>query len=114
VALIGVIGLGRAEAPEETRRDSYLSLDEFPTFATLSLATMFAELRKYQVNLILAHQYLAQLEPEVRDAILGNVGTIISYRLGVPDADKLEKEFYPEFKLLDLNPLPNHSCCARA
>ena len=69
---------------------------------------LWRELRKYRVNLILAHQYLAQLDPEVRDAILGNVGTTISFRVGLSDAEILEKEFYPEFSASDLNSLPNY------
>jgi hypothetical protein len=108
VTQIGVMGLGRADRPEESRRDFYAYLDEFQTFATLSLATMLAELRKYRVNLILAHQYLAQLDPDIRDAILGNVGTTICFRIGVQDGEKLRREFGPEFELLDLTRLPNH------
>jgi hypothetical protein len=108
VAQMGVMGLARADMPEEDRRDFYLYLDEFQTFATPSLAMMLAELRKYRVNLILAHQYLGQLEPEVRDAILGNVGTMISFRIGVQDGLKVGQEFAPEFDVLDLTRLPNH------
>lgn len=70
---------------------------------------MLSELRKYRVGLILSHQYLAQLEPRVRDAILGNVGTIISFRLGPDDAELMAKEFYPEFSATDLMNLPNYS-----
>jgi hypothetical protein len=108
VAQIGTTGLGRADVPEDKRRDFYLYLDEFQTFATLHLAEMLSELRKYRVNLILAHQYLAQLEPEVRDAVLGNVGTIVCFRIGVQDAVILEREFAPEFEALDLTRMPNH------
>lgn len=108
VAQIGTTGLGRAEVAEESRRDFYLYLDEFQTFATLHMAEMLSELRKYRVNLILAHQYLAQLEPEVLSAILGNVGTIVCFRIGVQDAAILEREFSPEFEALDLTRMPNH------
>src|SRR5205807_5333239 len=94
--------------PEDERRDFHVYLDEFQNFTTLSLANMLSELRKYRVNLVLAHQYLSQLEPEVRDAILGNVGTIISFRLGVPDAEVLAQEFYPDFSVADLINLPNY------
>lgn len=94
--------------PEEQRRDFHLYLDEFQSFTTLSLANMLSELRKYRVSLILAHQYLSQLDPEIRDAILGNAGTIVSFRLGVPDAEILAKEFYPEFSVEDLIGLPNY------
>jgi len=108
VAQIGLAGLSRTGQPEYERRDFYVYLDEFQNFTTLSLANMLSELRKYRVNLILAHQYLAQLDPEVRDAILGNVGTTISFRVGLSDAEILEKEFYPEFSASDLNSLPNY------
>lgn len=108
VSRIGLAGLSRADISEEDRRDFHVYLDEFQNFTTLSLANMLSELRKYRVNLVLAHQYLTQLEPEVRDAILGNVGTTISFRLGVPDAEILAKEFYPEFSVEDLIGLPNY------
>jgi Helicase HerA, central domain/TraM recognition site of TraD and TraG len=108
VSRIGLAGLSRADTPEDERRDFHVYLDEFQNFTTLSLASMLSELRKYRVSLTLSHQYLSQLEPEVRDAILGNVGTIISFRLGVPDAEILAKEFYPEFSVEDLINLPNY------
>jgi hypothetical protein len=108
VSRIGLAGLSRADTPEDERRDFHVYLDEFQNFTTLSLANMLSELRKYRVNLVLAHQYLSQLEPEVRDAILGNTGTIISFRLGVPDAEILAKEFYPDFSVEDLINLPNY------
>jgi Helicase HerA, central domain/TraM recognition site of TraD and TraG len=108
VSRIGLAGLSRADTPEDERRDFHVYLDEFQNFTTLSLATMLSELRKYRVSLTLSHQYLSQLEPEVRDAILGNVGTTISFRLGVPDAEILAKEFYPEFSVEDLINLPNY------
>jgi hypothetical protein len=109
VSQIGFAGLTRADVPEEDRPDFYLYLDEFQTFTTLSLANMLSELRKYRVSLVLAHQYLSQLEPEVRDAILGNVGTIISFRVGPADARILSKEFSPEFEAGDLMWLPNYN-----
>lgn len=109
VSQIGVIGLGRADRPEALRRDFYLYLDEFQTFSTQSLANMLSELRKYRVNLILANQYLSQVDSEVMDAVLGNVGTLISFRLGPADATYLAKEFQPQFDALDLVNLPNYS-----
>ena len=108
VSSIGLTAIRRADMPEESRRDFYLYLDEFHTFTTLSLAGMLSELRKYRLNLILAHQYLSQLEPKVRDAILGNVGTIIAFRIGLPDAELLESEFFPDFRATDLINLPNY------
>ena len=109
VSRLGPAALSRADVPEDDRRDFYLYLDEFPTFTTLSFATMLSELRKYRVSLILAHQYLSQLNPLVWDAILGNVGTVIAFRMGANDAEILEKEFTPEFRAGDLMSLPNYN-----
>jgi hypothetical protein len=108
VARLGLAALSRAEIAEHQRRDFYVYLDEFHIFTTLSLANMLSELRKYRVNLILAHQHLSQLDPLVRDAIVGNVGTTVSFRLGGTDAEILEKEFSPEFRPEDLVSLPNY------
>lgn len=94
--------------PEAERRDFFLYLDEFHSFTTLSMTTMLSELRKYHVGLILANQYLSQLDEKIQDAILGNAGTIISFRLGLNDAEILAKEFYPEISVQDLMNLPNH------
>lgn len=113
VSRIGLTGLSRADVPEANRKDFYLYLDEFQSFTTLSLANMMSELRKYRVNLILAHQFLSQLDIRVRDAILGNVGTIISFRLGLADAEIIGKEFWPEFSAEDLIRLPNYSVYLR-
>lgn len=108
VASIGLAGLSRADIPEETRRDFYLYLDEFQTFTTQSMANMLSELRKYRVNLILAHQYMGQIEDEIRDAILGNAGTMIVFRVGPDDAEILAKELSPPFSSGSLMNLPNH------
>jgi hypothetical protein len=106
-ARIGLAGLARADRPEVSRRDFYLYLDEFQIFATLSLATMLAELRKYRVSLVLANQYLAQLEADVRDAVLGNVGTLVCFRVSAGDAAYLAREMEPVFAGVDLIALPN-------
>lgn len=108
VSSISVAALERANMPEETRKDFFLYMDEFHTFTTLSIATMLSELRKYRVGLILSHQYLHQLDQQIREAVLGNVGTLISFRLGASDARLLEYEFSPEFSGLDLMRLPNY------
>jgi len=108
VTKVGLAALNRAEIAEEERRDFYVYLDEFQSFTTLSIANMLSELRKYHVGMILAHQYLSQLDPRVHDAILGNAGTIITFRLGFSDAQLLEKEFQPELSALDLVSLPNY------
>lgn len=112
-ARIGLAGLGRADMPEQHRRDFYLYLDEFQIFATLSLATMLAELRKYRVCLILANQYLGQLEPEIRDAVVGNVGTLICFRLSAVDASYFTRELAPTFSEPDLISLPNYNMALR-
>ena len=108
VTSLGSAAFSRADLREEEREPFYIYLDEFPTFTTLSLATMLSELRKYHVGLILAHQYLSQMDEPVRDAILGNVGTIISFRIGLSDAELLAKEFAPVFGVNDLLNLPNY------
>jgi type IV secretory pathway TraG/TraD family ATPase VirD4 len=108
VSRLGLAALSRADQPEEERRDLSLYLDEFHTFTTLSLAGMLSELRKYHLNLILAHQYLAQLDERLLSAILGNVGTIISFRIGPQDAEMMAREFAPEFSATDLVNLPNY------
>lgn len=108
VARLGRTALRRVATAEPDRCDFYVYLDEFQTFSTLSLANMLSELRKYRLNLVLAHQFLSQIDLPIRDAILGNAGTVVSFRLGLADAELLEKEFYPEFKATDLVNLPNY------
>jgi hypothetical protein len=108
VSRLGLAALSRADSPEESRRDFYLYLDEFHNFTTLSLAGMLSELRKYRLNLILAHQYLSQLDERLLAAILGNVGTIISFRIGPTDAETIAQEFSPQFSATDLMNLPNY------
>jgi type IV secretory pathway TraG/TraD family ATPase VirD4 len=109
VSTLGLAAFSRADAPPETRRPFFLYLDEFQNFTTLMLANLMSELRKFGVGLVLAHQYLNQLEPDVRHAVLGNAGTLISFRVGPEDAPMLAKEFQPEFEVEDLLNLPNHS-----
>ncbi len=94
--------MSRVDIPEKQRKDFYLYVDEFQNFATESFASILSEARKYRLALILAHQYIAQMEEEVRDAVFGNVGTLISFRVGAEDAEFLEKELNPEFTALDL------------
>lgn len=107
------LGLERADRPEKERRDFTIYLDEFQTFTTLTVASMLAELRKYRVSLVLAHQYLAQLEPEVREAIFGNVGTLVAFRLGATDAKTFATLFANDIQAADLTRLPNHHVYAR-
>ena len=103
----------RADLREDQRRDFFLYLDEFQSFTTLSLVGMLSELRKYRVGLVLANQYLAQLEEPIRDALLGNVGTLIAFRVGYADAELIANEFYPELHSIDLVNLPNHEIYLR-
>ncbi|MEA1925642.1 MAG: type IV secretion system DNA-binding domain-containing protein [Patescibacteria group bacterium] len=94
--------MARIDMPEQERRDFYLYVDEFQNFATDSFKNILSEARKYKLNLILAHQYITQLDETVRDAVFGNVGTIISFRIGAMDSETLEKEFEPTFYANDL------------
>lgn len=108
VSRLGLAALSRANQSEEERRDFYLYMDEFHNFTTLALTGMLSELRKYRLNLILAHQYLAQLDERLLAAILGNVGTVISFRIGASDTEIIAQEFAPEFSATDLVNLPNY------
>jgi hypothetical protein len=112
-ARIGLTGLARADRPEDDRRDFCLYLDEFQMFATQSFASMLAELRKYHVGLVLANQYLGQLETEIRDAVVGNAGTLICFRVSADDASYLAREFSPTFEAEDLVGLPNYNVYMR-
>lgn len=94
--------MGRVDIPEEERNDFYLYVDEFQNFATESFADILSEARKYRLNLILAHQYIAQMDEKVQDAVFGNVGTMMTFRVGAADAEILEKEFSPEFMVNDI------------
>lgn len=108
VTTIGLAAFSRAEVQEHERRTFFLYLDEFQHFTTLALVTMASELRKYGVGMVLVHQYLDQLAPEIRHAVLGNVGTVIAFRVGPHDAPFLAREFAPTFSTEDLVNLPNH------
>jgi len=108
ITKIQLAAMGRVDIPEKERKDFYLYVDEFQNFATESFAGILSEARKYRLNLIIAHQYIGQLEEKVRDAIFGNVGTIIAFRVGAADAEFLEKEFEPVFTMNDLVNLPKY------
>ena len=98
----------RAKLPEAERKTCTVFIDECHSFLTASFATMLSEVRKYKVALFLTNQYLDQLPAEVRSAILGNVGTIICFRLGTADAKVMAGEFYPVFKVDDFISLPKY------
>ena len=106
ITRLQLAAMSRVEIPETKRMDFFLYVDEFQNFATESFANILSEARKYRLSLILAHQYIGQLvhdkNTRVRDAIFGNVGTIISFRIGAVDAEFVEKEFLPEFNENDL------------
>jgi hypothetical protein len=108
VTKLQLAALSRADLPEIKRRPFYLYVDEFQNFLTLSFSDILSEARKYGLYLILSHQYLGQLEEKIREAIFGNVGTIISFRIGIEDAQILAREFYPIFNQEDLIKLPNY------
>lgn len=106
VSKLQMAALSRANIPEVQRNDFYLYIDEFQNFITDSIAVILSEARKYKLNLTMAHQYMGQLvqgtDARVRDAVLGNVGTMIAFRIGVEDAEILEKQFAPTFSAFDL------------
>jgi hypothetical protein len=93
VAKIQVAAFQRADTPESERRDFYLYVDEFQNFTTDTFKTILAEARKYRLNLAITNQYIAQLPEDIRDAVIGNAGTIVSFRIGAADAEFLAKEF---------------------
>lgn len=113
VSNFGVAALSRADQAQHVRSPYFLYLDEFHNFSTLAFASMLSELRKYGLGLTLAHQYLGQLSEEVRLAILGNVGSVMSLRVGAEDARLLQRLFTPEFDAQDLAYLPNHNAYVR-
>ena len=109
ITKIQLAAMGRVDIPEADRKDFYLYVDEFQNFATESFANILSEARKYRLNLILANQYITQIDEKVRDAIFGNAGTIISFRVGAMDAEFLEKEFAPVFVQNDIVNLPKYN-----
>lgn len=108
VTTIGLAAYSRADIPAAERRDFYVHIDEFQSFTTLAMANMLSELRKYRVAFTVAHQYLNQLEADVRHAVLGNAGSIIAFRVGAEDAAYLARELVPVFEAADLIRLKNH------
>lgn len=111
VAKFQLAALGRADAPEESREDFYLYIDEFQNFTTDAFVSILSEARKYRLCLTLSHQYLTQLSQETSDAVLGNAGTLISFRIGNRDAQVLEREI--AFSARHLCDLANHRICVK-
>ncbi len=112
ITKIQLSAMERVRIPEDERTDFYLYVDEFQNFATDSFAGVLSEARKYRLDLIIAHQYIGQLVTDVstkiRDAVFGNVGTMVIFRVGAADAEFLENEFEPEFTIQDIVNLPNY------
>ncbi len=109
ITKLQLAAMSRVDLSEEERKDFFLYIDEFQNFATRSFVTVLSEARKYRLALILGHQYIAQMEEEVADAVFGNVGTIVSFRIGAEDAEQLEKEFSPDINAEDLINLPKYN-----
>lgn len=108
ITKIQLAAMSRVDMPEKERKDFYLYIDEFQNFSTDSFANILSEARKYHLNLILAHQYIEQLSEKVKPAVFGNVGTMVSFRVGATDAEELAKEFAPVFTEEDLVNLPKY------
>ena len=102
ITKIQLAAMSRVDTPEQDRRDFCLYVDEFQNFATESFANILSEARKFHLSLVIAHQYIKQMEEPVRDAVFGNVGTIVSFRVGAEDAEFLEKWFSPDFLMADI------------
>lgn len=105
--------MSRADIPESERKDFCLYVDEFQNFATDSFESILSEARKFKLNLIVANQFITQLEEGVRDAIFGNIGAVVSHRVGTNDAEQLEKYFRPVFDVDDLQQLPNYNAIVK-
>lgn len=113
VGKILMAALSRVDQPEAERRDFYLYLDEFQNVTTTSIAQILSEARKYKLVLILAHQFIAQLKEEISKAVFGNVGSLVSFRVGPEDAEFLEKQFAPVFTAHDIVNVDNYQAFAR-
>lgn len=105
--------MSRSNIPEDQRVDFSLYVDEFQNFSTDSFATIMSEARKYHLNLIVANQFTTQLTPEIRDAVFGNMGTIVSFRIGQNDVESLGKYYQPIFDTDDLLRVPNYNTIVR-
>ena len=101
--------LSRVDIPESERKDFYLYMDEFQNISTDSISTILSEARKYRLELIIAHQFIAQLEENIKKSVFGNVGSMASFRVGSEDAEFLEKQFEPVFNAYDLMNVDNYN-----
>lgn len=107
VGKILMSALSRVDRPQTERQPFYLYIDEFQNVTTKSIATILSEARKYKLNLTIAHQFIGQLEEEIKKAVFGNVGSILSFRIGSDDAEYMEKQFTPVFTAQDLLNIDN-------
>lgn len=105
---LSAAAFSRIDTVEELRPYFFIYLDEFQNYTNLTLVEMMSELRKFRVGIVMAHQYIAQLDPKIRDAVLNNVGSIVCFRLGQADAKFMEREFYPIFEASDFVNLANY------
>jgi hypothetical protein len=105
--------LSRVDSGEEVRKDFYLYIDEFQNFTTDSIATILSEARKYRLDMVIAHQFIKQVPENIRDAVFGNVGSTVSFRVGAEDAEVLEKQFLPSVTAHDLRNVDNFNAYAR-
>ncbi len=113
VIKLQVAAMSRADIPEDDRVDFGLYVDEFQNIATDSFATILSEARKYHFNLTVANQYIEQIDEQIRDAVFGNVGSMIIHRVGNEDAEYLAKQFEPQFGASDIANIPNHYAIAK-
>ncbi len=117
VGKILMAALSRADMPADLRKDFYLYIDEFQNFTTNSVCQILSEARKYGLNLIIAHQYIGQLtkgqDHTIKDAVFGNVGTMLSFKIGSEDAEFLVKEFSPVFNQFDLINIDKGAACLK-
>jgi len=102
VPRILIAAMSRSDVPEEQRKDFYLYVDEFQNFATPDFAQILSEARKFRLNLTVANQFIGQMEEEIKNAVFGNIGTLVAFRVGVNDASYLQHEFQPTFGEDDL------------
>ncbi|MBU1015572.1 type IV secretory system conjugative DNA transfer family protein, partial [Patescibacteria group bacterium] len=120
VAKLQMSAMSRVDTPEEDRRDFYMYVDEFQNFVTESFTSILSEARKYRLNLIIAHQYISQItkmsgggkgkqeDTSIRDAVFGNVGSMLTFKIGAQDAEYMAKEFAPVFSEQDLINIANY------
>ena len=113
VTKMQLAAMSRVEMPESERRDFYLYVDEFQNFATDSFANILSEARKYRLCLILANQFIGQLKEDISKAVFGNVGSLVSFRVGSEDGEFLEKQFAPVFNQNDLVNVDNYNGFAK-